>query len=242
LKALTAVAFIVVGCAGWKLQHDAEQTRAATDQRERAERKYLPELRSISEVDVALLETSKEFDWATLTAEETAREARVGAHLAYLGDSLYFPDGEPSVSIASAADNLSKSNRAGVETKMRTAVLFLAEFMRFAPLFRRWQSRSDARVVVRGDNLLIVTPKQAAPEYVDFLDPRTAELWQRWLPLSGAPPEQLFRDIDLTDLADPLHERLIKICTEIVGSHGDLADKYVEIRSDVLKSRANLIQ
>lgn len=242
VKAITAFGLIVLGYAGWKLQHDVEATRAASDQRERAERKYLPELRSITEVDVALLEASKEFDWPTFSAEETVREARVGAHLSYLGESLYFPDAEPAAYLISAADNLSKENNpVEIEASTRTAVLFVAEFMRYAPLFRRWEANRDARVTVRGNNLLIVDSRQVALS-INSLDPRTAKLWQQWLPRDGATPGQLFREVDLTVLTDPLDEQLVAVCDDILRRHSDLADKYVEIRSDVLKSRGSLVE
>jgi hypothetical protein len=142
LKVISAVAVVALGYAGFRLQRDSEAGRTAAAVRDEEERKYLPELRSISEVDVALLETSKEFDWATLTREEALHEARVGAHLTYMGDSLYFRDGEPHVTIVSAKDNVSRASKpAKISTSARLGVLFLGDFMRFAPLFQRWSTR-----------------------------------------------------------------------------------------------------
>jgi hypothetical protein len=242
VKYLSALGILFLGFVGYCFQRDTEASKERITSQDRSERKYLPELRSISEVSIVLLEASTQFDTDTYTREEAEREARVGAHLAYAGGTLYFPDGQPNVHIKSARDILAKDVSArAVTTTARSAVLFLADFMRYAPVFQKWDRNAEVIVVAKGEQLQIVDTRTKQIKYLDVLDPRASDTWNAWLPAGGLTPSDLFRGIDLTVITDDIDEQLVAISDETVRKHPELADQYVSIRSDVLKARPDLL-
>src|SRR5687768_8927879 len=56
-RVLSAIALAVLGTVGWLLQSRAEESRQMLETRDRAERKYLPMLRSLSELELVLAES-----------------------------------------------------------------------------------------------------------------------------------------------------------------------------------------
>jgi hypothetical protein len=106
VKSISALAIVALGVAGWRLQSRDQQTRTAIDEQERTERKYLPTLRRITEVDLILGQISADFVWPKHTKSELTREASLGTHLGYFAGSLFFPKGEERyVKVVTAHDN-----------------------------------------------------------------------------------------------------------------------------------------
>src|SRR6185369_15534293 len=111
-KVVSGFAIVVIGVASCRLQKSQDDKRAEEAQRllkldtdERAERKYLPALRSITETDLILAEAAADYSWRKHTEKEATEESRLGTHLAYCGSSLFFPDGEPTFGLVTAIDN-----------------------------------------------------------------------------------------------------------------------------------------
>lgn len=145
VKSISAFAIVVLGIAGWRLQNADQKTRRADEnrrhsieEREVAERRYLPMLRSIIEVDLILIEVSAEYTWPTHSNIEVRNESRLGSHLAYFGSSLLFADGEPAFDVTTASDNAGAvTDPTPVKIPARSAILMLAELMRLAPFIKR---------------------------------------------------------------------------------------------------------
>src|SRR5258706_10978462 len=92
VKSISALAIVFLGVAGWRLQKADQSTRKGEDERRQSlestavkERRYLPMLRSITEVDFILVETSADYTWPTHSEAEVNAESRLGTHLSYFG-------------------------------------------------------------------------------------------------------------------------------------------------------------
>ena len=248
VKVISGMAIVAIGIASCQLQksqdkkHDDETQRLRTlDANERAEKKYLPALRSITEADLVLVEAASDYSWRKHTEEEVTEEARLGTHLAYCGASLFFPDGEPSFGIVSAIDNQhGTTNPTLLRVRARAAVLMLANLMHLAPLFRRMDTGGIK--VVYDDGELQFRDAHGQIVESSSVDRRAADAWKVWLPATGMPLHELAYEVDIDTLADDLHSELGHVAEEIVRKNPEvLSAEYVKIRDEVLRSRDSLL-
>jgi len=248
VKSISALAIVVLGIAGWRLQSADQKTRRADDdrrhlieEREVAERRYLPMLRSIIEVDLILIEVSADYTWPTHSDSEVKNESRLGSHLAYFGSSLRFPDGEPTFDVTTASDNVGAvTDPTAAKISARPAILMLAELMRLAPFFKR-MDRPNVHVRF-SDGELVFEDEHGAFQDSIAVDHETVPAWQKWLPTTGMALHDLFYEVDLDSLAHELHDQLRAVADGAVSAHADiLSAEYVKIRDEVLKSRNDLL-
>ena len=256
VKTISAVAVVALGIAGWRLQSQDQRARTAdqrvrdnverskqlNERRDRSERQYLPMLRSLTEVDLALVETSTEFAWPTYTDRQRGRRERLGEHLSYLGGSLYFTDGEPTLKIATALDNARSIHQPErIEIPARAAVLMLAERIRLSPFFDTWDTRTG-HVRLDDEGELAFDDDDDDHEDAVSVDSRTVSAFQKWLPREGMSVRELVHQVDVPTLASEMHEQLSLIIEKTVRKDPQvLASEYVKIREDVLKSRDYLL-
>ena len=248
VKIVSGFAIVVIGIAGWRLQasednkHEEETKRIRTmEANERAERKYLPALRSITEADLILVETAADYSWRTHSKAEVTEESRLGTHLAYCGASLFFPDGEPSFGITSARDNQNgASSPLLINVPARASVLMLANLMRLAPLFRR-KDVPGMRIRYQ-DGELVFQDKNGVKVDSCSVDRRAAKAWKAWLPQDAMTLHELAYEVDIDTFADDLHAELGNLAEAIVNKNPEvLSPEYVKIRDDVLRSRDALL-
>lgn len=248
VKIVSGLAIVAIGIAGWRLQtsednkHEEEAKRIRTmEANERAERKYLPALRSITEADLILVETAADYSWRTHSMAEVTEESRLGTHLAYCGASLFFPDGEPPFGITSARDNQNGvSNPMLINIPARASVLMLANLMRLAPLFRR-KDIPGMRIRYQ-DGELLFNDKDGVQVDSCSVDRRAAKAWKAWLPQDAMTLHELAYEVDIDTLADDLHAELGNLAETIVNKNPEvLSPEYVKIRDDVLRSRDALL-
>ena len=259
IRAVSAVAVVVIGIVGFLIQqhlrnaqYDADNRekaqRVVADARDQEEQAYLPCLRGISEVDLALEEISSEFGWPKYTQQEADRESRLGTRLAYIADSLYFPAaktaGGPQITVRTAAANI-RMNQNGEDESAETisltvedAVRLLSEMLRITPILHQ-RNQPDLWAQVSGASLVF---KTAAGKAVDSipLERRTLAAFNLWLP-RPVNAHELYTDLDLTGMADEIGKEIADIAKEQIKEHPKLADKYVVIRSDVLRGRGELL-
>jgi hypothetical protein len=255
VKAISAVAVVALGIAGWRLQShdqkarasdqlmrdDVERSKQINDRRDRSERQYLPMLRSLTEVDLALVETSTEFAWPTYTDSQRGRRERLGEHLSYLAGTLYFTNSEPTLKIATALDNArSVHHPKRIEIPARAAVLMLAERIRLSPFFDEWDKPTgNVRLDDEGE---LAFDDDFNHEDAVSVDSRTVAAFQSWLPAEGMPVRELVHQVDVPTLASEMHEQLSLIIEQTVRKDPQvLAPEYIKIREDVLKSRDYLL-
>lgn len=248
VKVFSGVAIVTIGIASCRLQrvqdskHDAETQRLhQLDANERSERKYFPALRSITEADLVLVEAAADYSWRNHTEKEVTEEARLGTHLAYCGDSLFFPDGEPIFGVVSAVDNQQgTTNPTLLPIRARAAVLMLANLMHLAPLFRRMDTEGIS-VVYNGGELQFLNSHGDIVES-STVDRRAAEAWNVWLPHAGMPLHALAHEVDIDTIANDLHAELGRVAEEIVAKNPEiLSTEYVRIRDEVLRSKESLL-
>lgn len=258
IKATSAVAVVVIGVVGILIQqhlHDsqtqaddhAKQQRLSADLRDQEEQAYLPCFRGISEVDLALEEVSAQFGWPKYTEEEAYRENRLGTSLAYIADSLYFPaaksSGGPEIMVRTAEANADKYNlEDGSDKKINltveNAVRLLSELLRISPMLHQMNNPELTAEVERG-SLVFKTSQNRIVDSIP-LEERTVPAFELWLskPINA---RHLYTDVDISGMADEIGKQVAEIARREIGAHPKLADKYVVIRSDVLRGREELL-
>ncbi|HYR77003.1 MAG TPA: hypothetical protein VEM96_14280 [Pyrinomonadaceae bacterium] len=258
IRAVSAVAVVAIGVVSFFIQQHLQSAQAtvaakektqqeAANARDEEEQAYLPCFRGISEVDLALEEVSAQFGWPTYTKDEADRENRLGTRLAYIADSLYFPaaakQGGPEIQILTAADNARKNELAPGEGQkisltVEDAVRMLSEVLRIAPMLWQMNQKPNLTVLVKNGSLEFDTPDG---KFVDSipLEERTVPAFKQWL--SPMKAHDLYTDVDVTGMADEIGRQLADIAKAEIRQHPKLADKYVVIRSDVLRGRQELL-
>lgn len=248
VKVVSGFAIVVIGIASCRLQKSQDEKRQAeTEERqkldtsERAEKKYLPALRSITEADLVLVEAAADYSWRTHTEQEVMEESRLGTHLAYCGASLFFPDGEPTFGVMSAIDNQKGvANPTFIRIPAHAAVLMLANLMHLSPQFRRLDT--GGITIVYHDGELEFDDQNGHAVGSSSVDRRATDAWKVWLPAKGMPLHELFYEVDIDTIANDLHSDLSRTAEEIVKKNPEvLSAEYVKIRDEVLRSRDSLL-
>jgi hypothetical protein len=242
VKSISALAIVALGVAGWRLQSRDQQTRTAFDEQERTERKYLPTLRGITEVDLILGQISADFVWPKHTKSELTREASLGTHLGYFAGSLFFPKGEECyVNVVTAQDNAAGvAEPHTVRIPAQLAVLMLADLMRLAPFLQPYD-KPGVRVKVDNGELVFWSAAEGILDNI-ALDERTVPAWKQWLPPSGMALHDLYPEVDIDSLASDIHMQLNQVAQELISRNPDvLGPQYIKIRDDVLRSRHELV-
>lgn len=241
-KALSTVALVVLGMVGWLFQNHVEKVQRDQERHDREERKYLPVLRAISELQVVLGSASMILSNREYTAAGSRTVARAGICLAYAADSLYFPDGEPSITVTSAGQYGSITPQLNnVKVPLRSATLLLADFMRLMPLLHLY-GKDKSRLVVNfrpqyHELYFSLAVGIALPgDFIAKVDPRSESAWTEWFPKNGMNSDTMYR-LGLEDLADELLTQTTSITDSILRDHPDISDKYVAIHSEVIKDR-----
>jgi hypothetical protein len=255
VKIIVAVAAAVISIATLKLQRSAADLQRQSEKDRQAaaavainEQRYLPLFRSITEVDAALVEISTQFGWPKYTHAEADQENRLGTRLAYLADSMYFPKSDfansgPTVSLLAATDNASGTptpKATPVKLSAADAVRLLSELMRIEPMLHHMSQNSDSIAKVINGELQFTTPSDTFIDSIPLAD-RAVPAFEAWLPAGGIRTRQLYRDVDITTIADSIDNQLIVSAKEVLTNHPELADKYVAIRNDVYRGRSELL-
>jgi len=261
VKIITAIALAALGYAGWQLQSRAESAQEAEsnerwlalhaqNRHERAvqeQRVYLPLLRNLTEVDLALVEDADEFAWPTRNPGRSGRKERLGDGLAFVASALYFPDTEPQFDVSTAEFNINgTSPKSAVTTSARSAILMLAELMRLASSLEDWSSKHKTAIVsIDDEGEIAVTARDShghtLAEDAFPIDERAVVAFKRWLP-QPMQLSTLANKQDLPALAARLHQQTSVVIADLVARHRDsLAEQYVKDREDILRSRDSLM-
>ena len=233
-KGFSAAAVVAIGAVTYLLQQHVELLHEAEKTTQRNERRYLPYLRGAAEAEDVLVTVSSRYGFPKYDSAEMEQKSELGARLAYVASSLKFPDNyEPMVAIPSAHDILSeKANPRPVLMRTRTAMLLLAELLRYSPMFGIYAQLDSGTITLRGDYLIFSAPSRW--EAV-ALDGRTRKAWRLWL--AGAPTDA--GDLvaaDLPTIASLIDQRLSDVTDRVTSQKPDLAKDFVEIRADILKA------
>jgi len=244
-KSISSIALVLLGIAGWLLQARSESSREGADRLERQERRYLPMLRSLSELELVLEHTLEVLrplpsvpQLGTLPIEAPEAYKAVynsGLELRYAAYSVFVPDGDPVVSLRSPEDILVGRHRIG-PMPLRATALMYAEILR---LPRGPRLPGPPELVLQLDSPTSEPQIVFAHvySYVPPVPPESYPAWKAWL---GNEHSKVFKELPLTALISDLHFAVTKTIQETLSAHVDLGDRYLGIRSEVQRDRALL--
>ncbi len=144
-KVLSAIALAVLGTVGWLLQSRAEESRQMLETRDRAERKYLPMLRSLSELELVLAQSRSILPFRDLRSPaEADRLEAFGEQLSFIAQSLFLPDGDLDVAVHPPNyDNHVEFRK----IPLQAGTLMFAELLRHDDGWRSMKQEFDVQLV-----------------------------------------------------------------------------------------------
>jgi hypothetical protein len=249
LKVLSTIAIVVLGAAGWRLQRDASATRDKSENLEREQRKYLPALQTLRDLQIASA-------MSTIHLDERPTDRSLAAHLlrddavriSFAGESLFLPDVDILAHLTPAERFLTMGNASrGTETELRSAAIMLSELLRTCADAQGMRGR-DLTFAPNGRGIFLIVPgKNSGPfDPVEFLkgnrrralsvsayiktDNRTTSLWTQWLPASGLPADAVCSD-SARGLTEDVGWNAAMQISRILALHPDIAEKYASLRS-----------
>lgn len=248
-KLISAIALVALGIAGWLLQlraqeaqEDARKAQDAAAAFELQERRYLPMLRSLIELEIALKESASDLRMAE-SGEEYAEALRVAAlDLQAAAYSLFLPENNHAVSVVvPQLRHIQSPVAVRIDVELRAAVLMYAEILQSGVQVDDFGGDipSNAACVVDGGTARFVCSDKSAgsTSWVWSVDPDAVAPLQRWL--SGrAVPVHVLKDYYLPRYLDELRFIVAKVIHNTLLRHEDLGDRYVSIRSDAMRAAA----
>lgn len=231
-KVLSAVALAVLGLAGWMLQSRAEQSRQALEMRDRSERKYLPALRSLSELELLLSECT--LGLAASWGNEVAPNAQLDVYsqqLNYVAHSVLLPDADRAVAVHPPNYDNELEWRA---VPLRAGALMFAEILRAQkaiagmPLQYEVQLDPKRRVLRFPDGSEYLVTADALPA------------WQAWFGQDHIRVRDLVGPRNIY-VAEDLRRGAAGQIQDILKNHEDLGGQYVTIRSEVLRQQGDIL-
>jgi hypothetical protein len=237
-KVGSALALALLGIAGWQLQARTEESREAADRLERQERSFLPMLRSLSELELTLEDMAGALRDGSRTEEFLVREPEFGSQLRYIAYSVFTPEGDPVVSLKSpdtlqTHDGMDKR----ISMPLRAAALMYAEILS-SGRFRGMPGEAMARLDPDGKTLRFVMP-EGDNVGAFFISPDSFPAWKAWLD-RGETQLYVMRKLHLLVLIEDLHFAVTETIHKTLRAHPDLGDKYVTIRSEVLRNKPSI--
>ena len=231
-RVLSAVALAVLGIAGWMLQSRSEDARRTLESRDRSERRYLPTLRSLSELELVLSECASALP--KVWGEESSPDPRIELYqrqLSYVAHSVFLPEGDLSVRVHPPNYDNELDFRS---VPIRSGSLMLAELLRAQwavvgiPLESNVRLDSNQRVLRFVDGSEYLVSAAALPA------------WQKWIGNDQIRVRDLVGPRNVF-IADDLRQGAAEQIHAIVMKHPDLGDRYVAIRSEVLRQQADIL-
>lgn len=229
-KIVSAIALVALGVAGWLLQARAQQTHDDEVKYEQQERRYLPMLRTLIELEVVLERSARTLrqipsgDRRIIDASHLA-----GVELEAAAYSLFTPDGDPPVNVHTPA----KPRSAEVVTMpLRAAALMYSQILLERELIDEWPSGAEATL---DHASRAVRVNGATTQYVLDLNPDAIGAWYAWMRDDRVPVVR-FQYANLPFLLEDLRFKAAAITHNTLALHSDLGDRYVSMRNDVLRN------
>lgn len=257
IKSVSAVALILVGIVGWRLQQRVADTRDAIESRERQERRYLPMLRTVTELEIALESVASDlgqaydhapppftFTFGPLTDVWHVEASRAATKLRYAANSLYLPDGEVTVPVVVPRADLPFPSEGTVTMPLRAAVLMYADWITSAETFLERPNatpsfltvdESRAAIDIRS-NMPGLPPNSVGGS--QWVDRGALPAWRIWLNT---------HEVRSKEVPYPFPPRLLRalrievaaVVHKTLREHPDVADRYVAIRRDAIHDTAS---
>jgi len=233
-KVIASVALVLLGVAGWLLQARSENSRESAAELERQERRYLPMLRSLSELELVLEHTVAVVREPPGELPDREQLDNVATQLRYVAYSVFTPDGDPLVSL-----KLSKGDTThylpDVSMPLRSTAIMYGELLQLIA----WQSPSiDMKIELRFSRsrrgYKPGTTSVGCGDRSLGISRDSFPAWSRWF---GSDDVEQLELADLHYLLSSLHNGVTETIHETLSAHVDLGDRYLVIRSEALKDR-----
>lgn len=239
IRAISAIGILLLGVAGWLFQVRTEQTRRERDERDRTSRRYLPLLRSLTELELTAYTGAEAFaDAGRVTPQTraaTARQLDASAQAIVLGgDDPIAPIELPDVRQGSTLSRRYKF-------RVRATAVMVADLLKAldgARQFYREEDRSSSdtiqlwfdhgepRVQVHAAALRGNTP-------IGFLAHReSVEIWRAWVGDEPLPISHFEAFVGLVLRA--LHQQSRTAIDQLLAEHPELGEAYVTIRRNAV--------
>ena len=237
---MSAVALVALGIAGWLLQARAQDIHEQTAKQEQQERRYLPMLRTLLELEIVLQRSANSLRHRSSTDERFDDIAyAVGADLEAAAHSLFTPDGDPIVSLHTPAQVGILSSLTGEQDKLvsmplKAAVLMYSQILTSQAFLR--ELPPGAKVTLDKQATIIYVQAQNT-NYILSLNPAATNAWRAWMTDTPIPVTRL-KYANVPFLLQELRFATAAIAHDTLSKHADLGDRYVSIRNDVLHSKS----
>ena len=236
IKLISAVGLLVVGCAGWQLQRDIAADRATNEKRAAQARTYLPELRTLSELQLFASATSS---MLTSTRDVAGEDLyRRSSETAFLANSLVLPGREPAASITPANSYMSRLSPRTLQMPIVCAALMFGEALAFKARIAGTPTIAGYNYISFNPSLrtLYVAVEPNSPNGIMGMStsPQSSPCWAIWIPKKGMLVAEY--NAAAEGLAGEIVENTARIARSTLAANPELADRYVDIRADVLRS------
>lgn len=243
-KVLSALALLALGIAGWHLQSRTEDAHESRVNYEWQQRRYLPMLRSLAELE-AELDTIESWiransgKWSELSIRELYHRGtavRYAAHLVFT-PAVDKREGEfdPMIRVHYDITRTDLGLNPYVHLPLRASAMMLSDLIRIQLTLR---SAPGASVLLHEKlNAFIVNDGRRQP-FRMRLAPEAIVAWKAWVGSKEIPAAKLTPDTVLVVLAQDIRFGIAQTAHLAIKTHPDLGEQYVTIRNDVLKNRA----
>ena len=235
-KVASSFAIVALGVAGWLFQVRTEESRKAIETHNTQERLYLPEIRSLFEAEVVIDDVTSRLLKPKLLSYGYEIKSGWNDEVFWMGDeiknaaiSLFLPDGDVACSLRNPVQRyIGGSQRKSMP--LRAATFMLGEMLGELDSLKATGYKggdaisfsSDYSRLSTGGGLLNLS-EISRPAWKIAFDGE-----------QGVKPEYLFGP-DLFYFAVDLRSQLAVVSHELIRTHPELGDRYVEIRSEFFK-------
>jgi len=232
-KALSSIALVILGIVGWHLQSRIAENQRTTQDLDRQQRRYLPMLRSLMELEVALDDAEY---WFRISGPNTPRSAEElhfrGTALRYAAYAVFVPDGDPKIHIHRPA--LERDLSQPMSLPLRESAIMLSDLMRIQSRLRRFSSQT---LKFDPDTASIVADLRSGATVRLILSPEAMNTWRAWGGNSNATQTELTSPITMILLLQDVRFSVGQVAQNVVRRYPQLGSDYVAIRSEVLRGQ-----
>jgi hypothetical protein len=178
VKAVSGSALVILRIVGWRLQRDTETARQAVELHDREERRFLPMLQTLSELQLAAQSVVNATHGLDRSIDIDARLRRDGLALSYLADSLVLADDDRRINVTPARQFASLEARSQTTLlPIRGLIVMLGQLTQIAPQLRA--AHGDCVLVLVADLHVIalrcgtVASHPSSIHYLSHVDSRS---------------------------------------------------------------------
>lgn len=257
VRVISAIALIIIGAAGWKLQSDTQQQIEKKDQRDRLSRKYLPVYQTFTDLELTLQYCSDEL----LAMESGAHGSKTLRELSYQLDtaasSAFTADGDPiaetTFPVVDPSAIGSDQQLVHLTVPVRATSLMLADLLRLLALAdssltpqqlnTAWiqinYSRGAARAVVLLPSAAGDTSQASVliPVIATGVRPETEEIWQAWNGNRRISAGRLF--FFKSFIARAVRQQTVTANQGLITQRPELGEEFVRIRREAVAEHLN---